>query len=133
MLREFDNETILAINEFERLTGTEVRDCILNDTIYFLVNAGKAALAIGKGGSAVREAETRLKRSIRIYEWDPNVENFIKNMIPSAQKITVNGDTATVVIPAKDKGIVIGKAGANIKAIKELLVRNSELKELRIL
>jgi NusA-like KH domain protein len=132
MPREFDNQTILAINEFEQLTGTEVRDCILNDTVYFLVNTGKAALAIGKNGQAVRAAENQLKRVIKIYEWDQNVEQFIKNLIPSAQKINITGDTATVTVPAKDRGGIIGKGGSNIKAIRELLIRNSELKELRV-
>jgi len=133
MPREFDNETILAINEFERLTGTEVRDCIIEDVVYFLVNTGKAALAIGRNGQAVREAENILKRTIRIYEWDQKTEQFIKNLIPTAQKISVSGGTATVTVPSRDRGAVIGKGGANIKAMRELVMRNSDLKDLRVI
>lgn len=132
MMREFDNDTILAIREFESLTGTEVRDCLINESVYFLVSPGKAALAIGKGGQAVRSAENSMKRSIKIYEWDADVQHFIKNLIPSAQKIVIANGTATVTIPVKDKGAIIGKGGSNIKALRELLVRNSELKDLRI-
>lgn len=132
MPREFDNEALLAITEFERLTGTEIRDCIIGDVVYFLVNAGKAAVAIGKNGNTVRSAEDYLKKQIRIYEWDPKPEQFIRNMIPCVQKIVISNDTATVTIPAKDRGAVIGKGGANIKAIRELLIRNSDLKELRV-
>lgn len=48
MMREFDNQTIMAIKEFERLSGTEVRDCIIDDTVYYLVNTGKAAIAMAR-------------------------------------------------------------------------------------
>ena len=132
MPREFDNETILAIGEFERLSNTEVRDCIIGDIVYFLVTAGNAAMAIGKNGNNVRSAENALNKQIRIYEWDQKPETFIKNMIPCAQKIIITGDTATVTIPAKERGAIIGKGGANVKIIRELLIRNSDLKELRV-
>ena len=54
------------IAEFEKLTGTEVRDCINNESIYFLVNPGKAALAIGKGGQNVQNAEKVFRKPIKI-------------------------------------------------------------------
>lgn len=132
MPREFDNFTIQAIREFESITGTEVRDCLINDSIYFLVNPGKAALAIGKGGQAVKSAESSMNKNIKIYEWDEKTEQFIKNLIPCAQKIAISNGNATVTIPTKDKGSIIGKGGSNIKALRELLIRNSELKDLRV-
>lgn len=70
---------------------------------------------------------------IKIYEWDSDIQHFIRNLIPCAQKISIAGGTATVTIPVKDKGAIIGKGGSNIKAIRELLVRNSELKDLRVI
>lgn len=132
MPREFDNATILAIREFERLTRAEVRDCLIGETVYFLVNTGKAALAIGRAGNTVRSAETQLNKAIKIYEWDADIQTFIRNLIPTATKISIAGGTATVSIPAKDRGAVIGRRGVNIRALRELLVRNSELTELRI-
>ncbi len=132
MPREFDNFTIQAIREFESMTGTEVRDCLINEYIYFLVNPGKAALAIGKGGQAVKSAEADMNKQIKIYEWNEDVQHFIKNLIPCAQKIVLNGGGATVTIPSKEKGSIIGKGGSNIKALRELVLRNSDLKDLRV-
>ena len=131
-MREFDTETMQLIAGFENLTGTEVRDVIKNDNIYFLVNPGKASLAIGKGGQAVQEAERLLQKPIRIYEWAEDPEQFIKNLIPSAKKIDINGEKATVTVDARERGAVIGKGGSNVNVLRELLSRNSPIKELKV-
>ena len=132
-MREFDTDMIQLIAVFESISKTEVRDCITNDSIYFLVNTGKIAIAIGKGGQTIRAAENTLKKSIKIFEWAEDNEQFIKNLIPKAQKVTVNGTGAQVTLNAKDRGAVFGKGGSNIKIIRELLSRNSEIKELKVI
>jgi N utilization substance protein A len=121
------------IAAFEKLSHTEVRDCIRNDVIYFLVNPGKAAVAIGKGGETVKSAENLFKKQIKIYEWAENDEQFIKNLIPGIKKLELNGEKAVVTIEAKERGAVIGKGGSNINALRELLNRNSGIKEVKIL
>ncbi len=131
-MREFDQETMQLIAAFENLTGTEVRDVVKNDTIYFLVNPGKAALAIGKGGQAVQAAERDFNKPIRVYEWAESSEQFIKNLIPYAKKIVFNGEKATVTVDSKERGAVIGKGGSNVNALRELLGRNSSIKELKV-
>jgi len=126
-------KTIQIINAFEGITGTEVRDCIpCEDKIYFLVNAGKAALAIGKGGKRVQTAERLLGKQIRVLEFDEKPEKFIKNLIPVADKIEIKGKCANVKISGKKRGAVIGKSGENIKILREIIGRNSDLEDLRV-
>jgi len=132
-MRNFDNDIIRTITAFENITGTEVRDCVCSDVIYFLVNPGKMALAIGKDGHNIKTAEKMLKKHIKIFEWSEDCEQFIKNLIPSAQKIDINGDKATLAIDTETRGMVIGKKGCNIKVIREFLERNSNIKGLKIL
>lgn len=120
------------ISAFETMTKTEVRDCISNDVIYFLVNSGKAAIAIGKGGETIKKAERALKKQIKLFEWNEEDKAFIKNMIPQAQTIVLNSGKAQVTLLAKDRGAVFGKGGSNIKIIRELLSRNSDVKELKV-
>lgn len=132
MEREFDTDIIRLINAFENITGTEVRDCINNEMLYFLVNPGKAAIAIGKGGEAVQTAEKMLKKQIKIFEWAEDQREFVKNLIPQADKISIASETVIVSVDGKSKGAVIGKGGENIKALNELLVRNCQLKEIKI-
>lgn len=131
-MREFDTETMQLIAAFEQLTGSEVRDIVRNETLHFLVNPGKAALAIGKGGAAVQNAEKVFKKQIKIYEWAEQADQFVKNLIPSAKIIKIEGERAMVTVDSKDRGAVIGKGGANINALRELLIRNSTLKELKV-
>ena len=124
---------IRIINAFESITGTEVRDCVCSDIIYFLINPGKMALAIGKNGHNIKIAEKMLKKPIKIFEWSEDCEQFIKNMIPSAQKIDISGDKVTISIEIESRGMVIGKKGCTIKVIREFLERNSNIKDLKIL
>ena len=132
-MREFDNDTIKIITMFENITGSEVRDCLLNEEmIYFLVNPGKAAMAIGKGGQMIKIAEKMLKKPIKVYEYSEDVHQFVKNLIPQAQKIKIENGNVSVSVGNKERGIVIGRAGSKIKKLRELLVRNSDLKDLRI-
>lgn len=132
-MRNFDTDIIRVINAFENITGTEVRDCVCSDIIYFLVNTGKMAVAIGKNGHNIKTAEKMLKKPIKIFEWAEDCEQFIKNMIPSAQRIDINGEKATIIIETESRGYVIGKKGCNIKVIREFLSRNSNIKDLKIL
>jgi len=129
--REFDNDTILLINAFENITGTQVRDCISNEMIYFLVNPGKAAIAIGKGGEHVQTAEKMLNKQIKVLEWHEDAREFVKNLVPQAGKIQINGESALVHV-GKNKGAVIGRGGENIKVLNEFLQRNSQIKEIKV-
>jgi NusA-like KH domain protein len=132
-MRNFDNDIIRVITAFENITGTEVRDCVCSEVIYFLVNPGKMALAIGKDGHNIKTAEKMLKKPIKIFEWSEDSEQFIKNLIPSVQKIDINGDKVTLAIDMETRGMVIGRKGCNIKVIREFLERNSNIKDLKIL
>jgi len=132
-MRNFDTDIIRLITAFENITGTEIRDCVCSDTIYFLVNPGKMARTIGKNGQNIKNAEKMLGKPIKVFEWDENGRNFIKNMIPKAQKIEISGKKATVALNSENRGSIIGKKGCNIKVIRKFLARNSEIKELKIL
>ena len=131
-MRDFDTDTIRAIAAFEEITKTEVRDCIRGEMLYFLVNSGKAGKAIGKGGAAIKTAERLLQRPIKIFEWSDDTVQFIKNMIPTAKKISINNSEAVVSVDSKSKGMVIGKEGSNIEVMRAFLERNSDVKSLRI-
>jgi len=132
-MRKFDTDTIRIITAFENITGTEVRDCINSNTIYFVVGKGKIATTIGKNGKTIKSAERILKKPIKVFEWSEDGEQFLKNMIPKAQKIQINGEKAVVALSNDNRGAIIGREGNNINAIRKFLTRNSDIKELKIL
>jgi transcription termination/antitermination protein NusA len=132
-MRNFDNDILNVITAFENITGSEVRDCICSEVVYFLLTPGKIAQTIGKNGKNIKTAEKMLGKQIKVFEWSENDLDFIKNMISKAVKIDLREEKATVTISQEDRGAIIGKEGGNIKAIRELLSRNSNIKELKIL
>jgi NusA-like KH domain protein len=132
-MRKFDNDTIKLMATFENITGTEIRDCVFSDTLYFLVSPGKMARTIGKNGYNIKSAEKMLGKPIKVFEWNEDDEEFIKNMIPKAKKIEIKEGKATVVLNSENRGSIIGKGGCNIKVIRKFLERNSSIKELKVL
>lgn len=135
----FDTETIRLITLFENLTGSEIRDCLIDDcnnTIYFVVEEGKIGMAIGKDGNSIRNVEGLIKRDIRVFEFSEELNRFVKNLIPQATDIRVVNEKDSVVVEVRvdkrDKPLVIGRDGRNQKLYKELLQRNHAIDELII-
>jgi N utilization substance protein A len=121
---KLDAQLIQTINYFQNMTGSSVIDCISeNSEIYFVVAKGHYGLSVGRGGSKIRNAERALKKSIRIFEYSEQPEEFIKNTIPEAQEIIMKEDSIEVRIKQQDRAKVIGKAGKNIKIINRFLER----------
>lgn len=131
-VRDFDADTINLLNLFEKQTHTAARDCIADDNIYFLVEEGKAGLAIGKGGENVKKLQNMLKKRVKIFEYNANVTEFVKNMIPEAERVDVSEKRVTIAIKQQDRGRVIGKGGENVKMVRELLRRNAGIEELEV-
>ncbi len=121
---KLDAQLIQTINYFQNMTGSSVIDCIAeNDEIYFIVAKGHYGLSVGRGGSKIRNAERMLKKSIRIFEYSEQPEEFIKNAIPEVQDIIMKDDGIEVHVKQQDRAKVIGKAGKNIKIINRFLER----------
>jgi len=132
-MRTFDSQTISVINTFETLTKVNVRDCLFdNKTIYFLVEEGMMGKAIGKSGQNIKIAEKFLKKNIVLFEWSPDLNKFIKNLVPEAKSFRILSETLFLQIDKKDKPLVIGKNGQKLNIIRSFLERNANINEVRI-
>lgn len=134
-MRAFDNDTIRLISAFERITHARVHDCLKVDsddgpTALFVVDEGGMGKAIGKGGQTIKKAEDLIGCRIKVFEYSDNASQFIKNLVPLAKSVSVNGGKA--LIKAAKRGAVIGKNGSNIKLLKQILERNSSIKEIEV-
>ena len=131
--KEFDMETIGFINLFERITNVSVRDCIFDEnSVYFLVDEGYAGKAIGKNGKNMKILREKLKRQVKVFEYNENNEKFVNNLIPENNSLEIKNKKIYITVSAKDKGKIIGRNGENIKKIRELLRRNSDIQSLEI-
>ena len=119
-----DSKTIQSINLFQDMTRSSVMDCITEEgDLYFVVAEGQYGMTIGKNGSKIRNVEKTFKKSIKIFEYSPDMRVFIKNLIPECQEIEKENDIIYVRVKQKDRARVIGKSGKNIKVANILLQR----------
>src|SRR2546427_11379378 len=131
----FDDETIRMITLFENITGAPVKDCLIDkENVYFLVDEGKIGIAIGKNGTSVKNAENLIKKNIKIFEFSTDLNSFIKKLIPQASAIRIRNESERVIVEVKvdrkNKAMVIGREGKNLKVFKELLSRNHKIDNL---
>lgn len=126
---------------FENITGATVKDC-LEDTeknrLVFVVKNGDMGLAIGKGGENINRVKTAIGKHIEVVEDSENPVDFLKNAFGTVSiknvHIVQKGDKriAYVDIPAKEKGIAIGRDGKNIEKVKKLLLRHHNIDDVII-
>ncbi|MCJ7450672.1 MAG: NusA-like transcription termination signal-binding factor [Candidatus Nanohaloarchaeota archaeon QJJ-9] len=126
---KFTTDTIRSMNLFEEVTGVEVKDAITKgNKAYFVVEEGKAGLAIGKGGETIKKVQNNLDKDVKVYEFSDSLQEFVKNIVP----VKVNGvkmdrgEESTEVRIDVDRGKwsrVVGKDGRNIEVIERFLKR----------
>jgi N utilization substance protein A len=121
----------------QNMTGATVVDCIVNNeenSIIFTVKKGEVGLAVGKGGEKIKRFRNMTNKQVEIYEYMSEPTKFIKNALKPAKVKDIRlvdrmegKRVAMVNVDPKDKGIAIGKNGANIKKIRFLANRYFQL------
>ncbi len=130
---KLDTQLIQTINFFQNVTGSSVIDCINEDgEIYFVVAKGQYGFSVGRGGVKVRNAERMLKKSIHVFEYSPQPEEFIRNIIPEAQDIAMKDSGIEVRVRQQDRARVIGRGGKNVKILSRFLERLYSLGNLKV-
>ena len=129
---KLDEKTLQTITVFQNLTGSSIVDCIDNEELYFVVAQGQYGLAIGKNGLRIKNAERLFKKTIKIFEYSPELKEFIKNMIPDAQEINIEEKNVFVRVKQFDRARIIGKGGKNIKIIGNFLERLFDIDSLKV-
>jgi N utilization substance protein A len=133
MVIKLQTQNIRDIGLFERMTKVHVKDCIRDENcVYFMIEAGKSGLAIGKNGAVIKNVSRVLGKTVKVFEFAQDLETMVKNMIPTAKSVDVGSDSVTVAIPNSDRSVVIGRSGRNIKVMKEFLNRHFGINYLRL-
>jgi N utilization substance protein A len=107
--------------------------------VIFVVNEGKMGLAIGKGGSHIKNLQNIIKKNVELVEYSDDPINFLKNMLNSklVSEVKLNkrldGSTqAIVLVDPKKKGIVVGREGRNAEKARLLAKRYFEITSVLI-
>ena len=118
---------------FQTVTTADARDCIIDEKmerVIFVVNRGQMGMAIGKGGSNIKQLQNVINKKIELVEHSDNATDFVKNIFNSniIQEIRINDHSdgtkiALIVADAKKKGLVVGKDGRNVDKARMLAKR----------
>jgi len=127
--------TFDIISLFESLTGAKVKDCILKDSILFVVHENEMGKAIGKQGSNIKRVENTLKKKIKLVEFNNNISQFIQNFIYPVKAKEIKEEEKIVNIycfDVKSKGMLIGRDRHNINFINEVVKRYFDIGEVKV-
>ncbi len=130
------------ISLFQNVTGASARDCVEDEKqnrVIFVVSEGKMGLAIGKGGSHIRNLQNIVKKSVELVEYSDDPVEFLKNML-NPKLVTevklnkrLDGTTqAIVLVDLKKQGIVLGREGRNAEKARLLAKRYFEITSVLI-
>ena len=139
---KLSTDQIKLMSLFQNVTGATARDCIEDekqDRVIFVVNQGKMGLAIGKGGSTIKNLQNVVKRNVELVEYSEEPAEFLKNMLNpklvSEVKINKRLDgslQAIILVDAKKKGIVVGREGRNAEKARLLAKRYFQISSVLI-
>lgn len=132
---KLDKETIECMAIFQAVTNVSAKDCIVDGgRVSYVVDKGRKWAAIGTGGRKSKKVQERIGKSVKIYEYDPDLDQFILNLLdgPKPRSVKIENEIVVVSLNAEDKGRVVGRDGKNIKTLARILKRHHNIERLKI-
>ena len=100
---KYDFNLIKFISMFESLTKASVKDCFMQgEKLVFIVKENQIGRALGKGGSNIKRLENTFKKKIKIAEFNPDLLQFIKNLVYPLQVKDIKEEEGVVIITPPD-------------------------------
>lgn len=132
-------ELMKLMSMFEAVTKVSLKDCFIDETnnlLTFIVSEGKIGQALGKKASNVKNLEARLKRRVKIVEYNPDVKSFIKSLLfPLAiNDISEIENGVFQIEPAdnKTRGMIIGRNAINLRNLEKITRRFFDVNEIKV-
>ncbi|MGH9993553.1 MAG: NusA-like transcription termination signal-binding factor [Nitrososphaera sp.] len=136
------SDELRLMSLFQSITSATARDCIVDDRmerVIFVVNKGQMGLAIGKGGSTIKQLQNVVAKKVELVEYSDDPADFIRNMLNADMvgdvRISDRNDgtkQAVVVVDARKKGAVVGREGRNAEKARLLAKRYFQISNVLI-
>ena len=136
------SDELRLMSLFQSITSATARDCILDekmDRVIFVVNKGQMGLAIGKGGSTIKQLQNVIAKKIELVEYSDDAAEFIRNMLNAEMvndvRISDRMDgtkQAVVTVDQRKKGAVVGREGRNAEKARLLAKRYFQITNVQI-
>ncbi len=134
--KKYDLKLLNYMSFFESTTGAKLKDCIeLDDKLIFIVDKNQINKAVGPRGLKAKKLAEKLKKKIKIVEYNPSLVIFVRNLITPLRVESVEEKDGIVMIKDSDrkvKGLLIGKNAKNLRTYEEIVKRYFDIKELRV-
>jgi N utilization substance protein A len=136
------SDELRLMSLFQSITSATARDCIVDDRmerVIFVVNKGQMGLAIGKGGSTIKQLQNVVGKKVELVEFSDDPAEFIRNMlnadIVNDVRISDRNDgtkQAVVIVDQRKKGAVVGREGRNAEKARLLAKRYFQISNVLI-
>jgi len=136
------SDELRLMSLFQSITSATARDCIVDDKmerVIFVVNKGHMGLAIGKGGTTIRQLQNVVAKKVELVEYSDDPSEFIRNILNSdmINEVKINERVdgtmqAIVSVDAKKKGVVVGREGRNAEKARLLAKRYFQISNVLI-
>lgn len=136
------SDELRLMSLFQSITSATARDCIVDDRmdrVIFVVNKGQMGLAIGKGGSTIKQLQNMVAKKIELVEFSDDASEFIRNMLNADMindvRISERSDgtkQAIVTVDPRKKGAVVGREGRNAEKARLLAKRYFQISNVLI-
>jgi len=136
------SDELRLMSLFQSVTSATARDCIVDekmDRVIFVVNKGQMGLAIGKGGSTIKQLQNVVAKKIELVEFSDDPAEFIRNMLNADMVNDIiisdrNDGTkqAIIMVDQRKKGAVVGREGRNAEKARLLAKRYFQITNVQI-
>ncbi len=134
-----DNKIMGYIAMFERISHTELKECLENDDmVLFIVGEKRLAEIFNRNKNIVSELKEKVNKHILLAESSRDLLMFVKNLFYryGVKEIDItwkeNMTDILVAVETTEIGKAIGKEGRNIKLLKEAVGRFFPIHSLNI-
>jgi transcription termination/antitermination protein NusA len=136
------SDELRLMSLFQSITSATARDCIVDDKmdrVIFVVNKGQMGLAIGKGGSTIKQLQNMVAKKIELVEFSDDPAEFIRNMLNADMindvRISERSDgtkQAVGTVDPRKKGALVGREGRNAEKARLLARRYFQISNVLI-
>ena len=133
---KYDSQLMKTMSVFEQVTHAKLKDAIDQENrILFVTEENEAGRAIGRHHSNSEKLARLLKRKIKIVEFNPDIKEFIRNLVHPLNTREIEETQGTISISAGDsetKRILIGRDAKNLKDLTAVVKRFFDIQAIRI-
>ncbi len=133
---KYTKELLDIMGLFSAVTHAHLKDCFeIDETFYFVVEPGQIGKAVGKSAVNVKKLQEKLKKKIKIVEFNPTLVRFVTNFIFPFKVDSIEEEEGIITIKSQDrqtKGLLIGRNAKNLKIMTDVVKRYFTISEIKV-